>query len=153
MHSVLIAFWRLRPISCAVKTAVGSTKVESTPMTPVDALYHRSRSRPDRIAFIYRDAMWTYLRLQSEAEHLARALLTRGIRPGDPVLIHLENAPEMLIAWFACAYAGAIAVTTNARASAEELAYFAGHSGAVAALTQPRFGNGACERHYHARAA
>src|SRR5438270_10787753 len=50
-----------------------------------------------------------------------------------------RKLPEMLIAWFACAYAGAIAVTTNARASAEELAYFAGHSGAVAAITQPRF--------------
>jgi crotonobetaine/carnitine-CoA ligase len=63
----------------------------------------------------------------------------RGIAPGDPVLIHLENCPEMLVAWFACACVGAIAVTTNARCSAEELAYFAGHSGAVAAITQPRF--------------
>jgi crotonobetaine/carnitine-CoA ligase len=45
----------------------------------------------------------------------------------------------MLVAWFACACVGAIAVTTNARCSAEELAYFAEHSGAVAAITQPRF--------------
>ena len=35
--------------------------------------------------------------------------------------------------------AGAIAVTTNARSSADELAYFAQHSGAVAGITQPRF--------------
>jgi crotonobetaine/carnitine-CoA ligase len=81
----------------------------------------------------------TYAAFEHRVRQCAAGLRARGIKPGDPVLIHLENAPEMLVAWFACAYAGAIAVTTNARASAEELAYFAGHSGAVAAITQPRF--------------
>ncbi|MBV9066821.1 MAG: AMP-binding protein [Methylobacteriaceae bacterium] len=81
----------------------------------------------------------TYAEFEHRVRRCAAGMSARGIRPGDSVLIHLENAPEMLVAWFACAYAGAIAVTTNARASAEELAYFAGHSGAVAAITQPRF--------------
>ena len=80
----------------------------------------------------------TYAEFEHRVGGCAAGMSARGIRPGDPVLIHLENAPEMLVAWFACAYVGAIAVTTNARASAEELAYFAGHSGAVAAITQPR---------------
>src|SRR5436305_9201294 len=81
----------------------------------------------------------TYAAFEHRVRQCAAGLHARGIKPGDFVLIHLENCPEMLIAWFACAYAGAIAVTTNARASAEELAYFAAHSGAVAAITQPRF--------------
>ncbi|MBV8849678.1 MAG: AMP-binding protein, partial [Methylobacteriaceae bacterium] len=81
----------------------------------------------------------TYAAFEHRVRRCAAGMSARGIKPGDPVLIHLENAPEMLIAWFACAYAGAIAVTTNARASAEELDYFAWHSGAVAAITQPRF--------------
>ncbi|MEA2834312.1 MAG: carnitine-CoA ligase, partial [Methylobacteriaceae bacterium] len=81
----------------------------------------------------------TYAEFEHRVRRCAAGMSARGITPGDPVLIHLENAPEMLIAWFACAYTGAIAVTTNARAAAEELAYFAGHSGAVAAITQPRF--------------
>jgi carnitine-CoA ligase len=80
-----------------------------------------------------------YAEFDHRVRQCAAGLSARGIKPGDPILIHVENAPEMLVAWFACAYAGAIAVTTNARASAEELAYFAGHSGAVAAITQPRF--------------
>jgi carnitine-CoA ligase len=81
----------------------------------------------------------TYAGFEYHVRRCAAGMSARGIKPSDPVLIHLENAPEMLVAWFACAYAGAIAVTTNARASAEELAYFASHSGAVAAITQPRF--------------
>jgi carnitine-CoA ligase len=81
----------------------------------------------------------TYAEFEHRVRQCAAGMSARGIKPGDPVLIHLENAPEMLVAWFACAYVEAIAVTTNARASAEELAYFAGHSGAVAAITQPTF--------------
>jgi crotonobetaine/carnitine-CoA ligase len=81
----------------------------------------------------------TYAEFEHRVHRCAAGMNARGIKPRDPVLIHVENCPEMLIAWFACAYLGAIAVTTNARASAEELAYFAEHSGAVAAITQPRF--------------
>src|SRR5437588_10103181 len=75
----------------------------------------------------------TYAEFERRVRRCAAGMSARGIRPGDPVLIHLENCPELLVAWFACASIGAIAVTTNARAAAEELAYFAGHSGAVAA--------------------
>ncbi len=81
----------------------------------------------------------TYAAFEHKVRACADGMRARGVAPGDPILIHLENCPELLIAWFACACLGAIAVTTNARASAEELAYFAGHSGATAAITQPRF--------------
>ena len=63
----------------------------------------------------------------------------RGIRQGDPVLVHLENAPELLLSTFALAEIGAIAVLTNTRAAEDEIAYFASHSRCVAAITQPSF--------------
>jgi len=47
-----------------------------------------------------------------------------------------------MIAWFACAWLGATAVMTNARAAAAELEYFATHSGVVAAITQPKLLSG-----------
>ena len=47
----------------------------------------------------------------------------------------LEATP----AWFACVELGAIAVTTNTRSAAAEMEYFAGHCGAVAAITQPAY--------------
>ena len=81
---------------------------------------------------------WTYARFHHDVRRLAAGLAQRGVRAGDRVLIHLDNCPETLLAWYACADLGAVAVTTNARSSADELAYFATHSRAVAAITQPR---------------
>ncbi len=81
---------------------------------------------------------WTYAEFADAVARLAAAMARRGVRRGDRVLIHLENCPEGLLSWFACAHLGAVAVSTNARAAGKELAYFAEHSGAVAAITQPR---------------
>ncbi|GAB3573276.1 ATP-dependent acyl-CoA ligase [Amycolatopsis endophytica] len=80
---------------------------------------------------------WTYGRFADRVNALAAGFEQRGLRPGDTVLIHLENCVEFLLAWFACAKTGAVAVTTNARAAAQEMSYFAEHSRAVAAITQP----------------
>ena len=80
---------------------------------------------------------WTYAAFADDAARLAHGLARRGIGPGDRVMIHLENAPEYLLAWHALARIGALAVATNARAGAEELTWFAGHAGVRAAITQP----------------
>jgi crotonobetaine/carnitine-CoA ligase len=81
---------------------------------------------------------WTYGEFVARAERVAAGLHRRGVRQGDRVLIHLENCPEGLLAWFGCGILGAVAVTTNARSSVDELAYFAAHSRAVGAVTQPK---------------
>ena len=82
---------------------------------------------------------WTYGAFHARVGRIAGGLVQRGVRCGDRVLIHLDNCPEALLAWYACAWVGAVAVTTNARAADDELAYYAEHSAAVAAITQPRF--------------
>src|ERR1700752_2934417 len=41
--------------------------------------------------------------------------------------------------WFAWVELGAFAVTTNPRSAPAEMEYFAGHCGAVAAITQPAY--------------
>lgn len=81
---------------------------------------------------------WTYLNFQNAVRRFAAGLQARQVKPGDKVIVHLENCPEAVIAWLGCAYAGAVAVTTNARSTAEELAYFMAHSQAVGCVTQPR---------------
>jgi crotonobetaine/carnitine-CoA ligase len=82
---------------------------------------------------------WTYAQFRRDAASVAAGLSARGVRRGDRVIIHLENCPEFLVAWFACAALGAVAVTTNARSAADEFAYFAADSEAVGVITQPRF--------------
>ena len=82
---------------------------------------------------------WSYGEFDARVGALAAGLVKRGIKPGEYVLIHLDNCIEAMLAWFACVELGAIAVTTNTRSAAAEMEYFAGHCGAVAAITQPAY--------------
>ena len=82
---------------------------------------------------------WTYAQFADRVARFAAGLQARGVNAGDRVLVHLDNCPETIIAWFGCAWLGAVAVTTNARSSADELSYYADHSGCVAGITQPKF--------------
>jgi carnitine-CoA ligase len=83
--------------------------------------------------------IWTYGEFHERVGALAAGLAARGIKRREFVLIHLDNCVESMLAWFACAELGAIAVTTNTRSAAAEMEYFADHCGAVAAITQPAY--------------
>jgi carnitine-CoA ligase len=82
---------------------------------------------------------WSYGEFHDRVGALAAGLARRGIKPGEYVLVHLDNCIEAMLAWFACVELGAIAVTTNTRSAPAEMEYFAGHCGAVAAITQPAY--------------
>lgn len=81
----------------------------------------------------------TYAAFYERVGALSAGLVKRGVRPGEFVLIHLDNCLEAILAWYACVELGAVAVTTNTRSAGPEVAYFAGHCGAVAAITQPAY--------------
>jgi carnitine-CoA ligase len=81
----------------------------------------------------------TYSELYTQARRLAMGLHLRGVEAGDFVIIHLDNSPEFVVSWFACALLGAVAVSTNTHSVARDLAYFAQHTQAVCAITQPCF--------------
>jgi carnitine-CoA ligase len=82
---------------------------------------------------------WSYGEFHERVGALAAGLAKRGVKPGESVLIHLDNCIEAMLSWFACVELGAIAVTTNTRSAPAEMAYFASHCGAVAAITQPAY--------------
>jgi carnitine-CoA ligase len=86
-----------------------------------------------------RDRTWTYAQFAEETKKVAAGLAGRGVGVGDMVLIHAENCPEAVIAWYACARVGAVAVTTNTRSVAAEVKYFIDHTGCVGAITQPQY--------------
>lgn len=104
----------------------------------------RARQRPDHPFLVWEPfdgpaQTWSFARFAADVAALAGGLAKRGIKAGDFVLVHLDNCPETILAWYACARLGAVAVTTNARSAPAELAYFADHCGAVAGITQPAF--------------
>jgi crotonobetaine/carnitine-CoA ligase len=107
-------------------------------------LAHWAGARPEHHALVWapRDGsvrQWTYAELWTDVRRVAAGLQARGIGVGDRVLIHSENSPEMVLTWLACATVGAVAVTTNTKSVGPEITYFAEHTGAVAAVTQPQF--------------
>lgn len=120
------------------------------PLTPFEGMDIRSlidehaATRGDATCLIWEPfdgdgARWTYAEFHAAVRRFAAGLHRRGVQPGERILIHLDNCPESIIAWLGCAYAGAVGVTTNAKSTADELAYFAQHSGAVGAVIQPKF--------------
>jgi carnitine-CoA ligase len=103
----------------------------------------RGRQRGDHPFIVWApfegaEEIWSYARFAETVARLAGGLAARGVKPGDRVLVHLENCPEALLARFACAWLGAVCVGTNAMAAGPELAYFAEATRAVAAITQPK---------------
>ena len=80
---------------------------------------------------------WSYAGFWQSVQELAAGLHRRGIRHGDKVVLHCDNCPEIIHAWYACATLGAVAVTTNTAATPSELAFYVEQAQAVAAITQP----------------
>ena len=140
----------LQPVRFAHRTGPVMRQIESPLVHPfagfdIPALVAaRAGGHPDKPWLVWEPfngprEVWTFGEFAHEVDRIAAGLAARGIRAGDSVLVHLDNCPEILFAWFACARIGAICVTTNARSAADEMTYFADHSGAVAAITQPKF--------------
>ncbi len=113
-------------------------------------LAHWATHKPDHPALIWdppggEGRRWTYAELHQATHGLAAGLADQGVDLGDKVLIHAENSPEMLLAWLACATLGAVAVTTNTRSVVSEIAYFAEHTGCVAAVADARYADAVAE--------
>lgn len=85
------------------------------------------------------DRTWSYSEFAEHTRRIAAGLAGRGVGVGDMVLVHAENCPEAVLAWYACARVGAVAVTTNTRSVAAEVNYFITHTGCVGAITQPKY--------------
>jgi crotonobetaine/carnitine-CoA ligase len=107
-------------------------------------LAHWAAAKPDHPVLIWEprdgaERRWTYAEFLRDVRRLAVGLAERGVTKGDKVLIHADNCPEMVLAWYACATVGASGVTTNTRSVGAEIAYFTQHTGCVAAITQPKF--------------
>lgn len=107
-------------------------------------LQHWANHKPDHPFLVWAPregahATWTYERFLAEVRDLAAGLRDRGVVSGDAVMIHSDNSPEMVLAWYACALVGAVAVTTNTKSAGPEIEYFATHTRCVAAITQPQY--------------
>ena len=67
----------------------------------------------------YRIERWTYGRIADESCRFARELESRGVGPGDKVLLWSENSPEWLVAFWGSILRGAVVVPIDKISTAE----------------------------------
>lgn len=78
-----------------------------------------------------------YSDLERESNRFANALLSLGVRKGDPVLVVLPRIPEWYFVLLGCAKIGAIAMPGTNQLKAKDLEYRIQRSGARVAVVGP----------------
>jgi 2-aminobenzoate-CoA ligase len=82
---------------------------------------------------------WTYAELRSRASAVAAALVEEGgVVPGNRVLLHGPNSPELIACWFGILLAGGVVVATMPLLRAGELAKVIGKAQVSHALVDAR---------------
>ena len=103
-----------------------------------------SERSPDKVFLIWssvgsEDQQWTYAQFDKTVRRVAAGLAQLGLQQGQRLLLHMENCPEFLFTYFACAHLGVVAVITNTRSVARELAQSIQLTEIVGAVTQAHF--------------
>ncbi|MGH9758716.1 MAG: AMP-binding protein, partial [Candidatus Acidiferrales bacterium] len=107
--------------------------------------YFRENSRPaGEIAVTwrrgYRTGRWRYSELFSRAASFSRELETRGLAPGDRVLLWGENTGEWVAAFLGCMFHGVIVVPMDVIADPDFARRVAQQSGVRLAVADRRLG-------------
>jgi long-chain acyl-CoA synthetase len=113
----------------------------SAPLLVHDSLLASAEAAPDRAAVVDEVGSRTYLQLADEALRIARLLQDEGLRPGDRVVLYLENTGRCAAAIFGALIAGGVFVVVNPQTRAEKLAVIVADSGAAFLLTEEQSAN------------
>jgi fatty-acyl-CoA synthase len=94
-------------------------------LTVGQVLRETARKFPAGDAFVFCQSgtRVSWQELDSQVDHLARALLAVGFRPGDHFGVWATNVPEWVLLQFATARIGVVLVTINPAYRTNELAY------------------------------
>ena len=110
-------------------------------------LEERARQDPDKVALVCGSERRSYAALDAEANRLARALASRGVRRGDRVAVCLDNSVELVVSLFGVLKAGAAIVLVNPTTKGEKLHHLLLDSGARALVLSGKKLEGLDEAH------
>ena len=104
----------------------------------------QARIHPDKTFLIWdpgdeSERRWSYQQFLQDVLIHATWLQRQGLRQHDTIVLHMDNSPTFLLVWYACAFIGALSVTTNTHWSDRELAAAVRASGATSAMTDPKY--------------
>jgi benzoate-CoA ligase len=97
-------------------------------------LLYLNEARPHSLAFIDDGAEIRYGELFDRVKRIGSALLKKGLRRGDRVLIVMPDRIEWPVAFLGAMYAGLVPVAVNTLLTVSDYAYLLEHSNAVAAV-------------------
>lgn len=86
---------------------------------------HHAETSPDDLALVVGDREWTYLELDRAIGGAVAELRSRGVGPGDRVLMVMPTSAEFVFVYFAAFSLGASVVTVNTLSTPAELRYYA----------------------------
>jgi fatty-acyl-CoA synthase len=89
---------------------------------------------PRKTAIVYYGRAITYGELAGEVNRLAGYLERSGVKPGDRVLLLMQNCPQFIIGFYAILRANAVVVPMNSMLVTNELRYYAQDSQAELVL-------------------
>ena len=98
-------------------------------------LRESARSHPEKSALLFDGGGVSYAELDAASDRVAAGLASRGLRPGDAVVLQLPNVPQFVVAYFGILKAGCVAVPMNVLFKAGEVGYVLNDSGARMLIT------------------
>jgi long-chain acyl-CoA synthetase len=103
-----------------------------------DYLRHWARVSPDKPAFIFYGATFSYREVDELSDRFASLLAAQGVRKGDRVAVFLPNCPQFIIVFFGILKCGGVHVPVNPLFREHELLYELNDTGAevIVALDQ-----------------
>jgi len=103
-------------------------------------LEHSAHRAPHKTALICQGSRLTYAEVDQLSDRLAGALIEKGVRRGDRVVVFLDNSVEAVVSIFGILKAGAVFIMANSTTKAEKLAYMMNNSEAVGLIAHVRQG-------------
>ncbi len=100
-----------------------------------DFLDQRAETTPARTALIHENQRVSYARLKHMADHTATRLMELGVRPGDRVMVLLDNSIATVATLYGILKAGGIFILAHGGTKAPRLRYMLEDSGSVALIT------------------
>jgi len=90
---------------------------------------------PGKPFIVFYDTTLSFAEFKREAEHIAGYLQQDcGVKPGDRVLLYMQNSPQWVLAFYAILRANAVVVPVNPMNQGEELRHYLADSGASTAF-------------------
>ena len=121
--------------------SVGDAQYTGFKHAPADMMgvMGAGRQHLDKPFMVFEDLRYDYARFYQEVDALAAYFQGElGVKPGDRVVIAMQNCPHWSVSFYAILSVGAIAVPLNSWSKAEELDYLVGNADPVCAIVDAR---------------